>query len=193
LSFLGSVLTWHGELGEARRVHEEALASAARQGSPGARARALVELGIIAMREGDVEAVRELTAEGLTAAAGGEWQHATGAAIALQAWVAWRDRRLEAAIELARRALERGSSVVGDSGFQFLALWPLVGAHLELGQLEEALAAARRMLDPSQARLPDELEAALHEACESWERADAALARRQLYQSLQLARDLGYA
>ena len=40
LSWLGSVLTWHGELGEARRVHEEALASVARQGSPGARASA---------------------------------------------------------------------------------------------------------------------------------------------------------
>ena len=146
------------------------------------------------MREGDVEAVRELATEGLTSAAGGEFQHATGAAIALQAWVAWRDRRLEAVIELAWRALEQWS--VQDmlmSPFQFLALWPLIGAHLELGHLEEALAAGRRMLDPSQARLPDELEAALHEACESWERADPELARRQLFQALQLARDLAYA
>ena len=194
LSWLGSVLTWHGELGEARRVHEEALATRHAAGLPRRATRVLVDLATIAIREGDVEAVRELATEGLTSAAGGEFQHATGAAIALQAWVAWRDRRLEAVIELAWRALEQWS--VQDmlmSPFQFLALWPLIGAHLELGHLEEALAAGRRMLDPSQARLPDELEAALHEACESWERADPELARRQLFQALQLARDLAYA
>jgi hypothetical protein len=154
----------------------------------------LVDLATVAVREGDVEAVRELATEGLTSAANGEFQHSTGAAIALQAWVAWRDRHLEAVIELAWRALEQWS--VRDmftSHFQFLALWPLVGAHLELGQLVEALAAARRMLDPGQARLPDELEAALHEACESWERADPELARRQLFQAVQLAHDLAYA
>ena len=63
LSNLGMVLTWHGDLAEAQEVHEQALASAVRQGRPGARGRVLVDLAVNALRRGDVEVVRELAAQ----------------------------------------------------------------------------------------------------------------------------------
>ena len=115
------------------------------------------------------------------------------AATALQAWVAWRDQQVGQALSLGAQALELWESQPESYPFHCLALWPLAGAHLDAGQVEEAVGAARRLLEPSQVRLPDELEGAVQSACEAWDRAEPELAGQLLAGAVQLARDLGYA
>jgi tetratricopeptide (TPR) repeat protein len=189
---LGIALTWHGDLAEARQAHEQALASAEQQGSPQARGRVLGELAVTAMRDGDVEAVRELAPQAQTAAEAGGVSHWIATATALQAWVAWRDKRGEEASELGARALELWDS--NPYSYPYcLALWPLIGAHLDAGQVREAAGAAQRLLEPAMARLPDELEVAVQEACNAWDNADPEAASRLLADASKLARELGYA
>jgi DNA-binding SARP family transcriptional activator/tetratricopeptide (TPR) repeat protein len=190
--YLGWALTWHGDLSEARGVHERGLASAERAGSPGGRGALLVELAITAFRSGDVEAVRELLPEARAAAATRGDPYHLAAATALQAWVAWRDERLAEALALGAEALELWHPFPGFYPY-CLALWPLAGAYLGTGQNEQAIAAARRLLDPSLARLPDELETAVLAACEAWDDADPDRAGHLLVDAVQLARHLGYA
>ena len=193
LSNLGMVLTWHGDLAEAQEVHEQALASVVRQGSLGARGRVLVDLAVNALRGGDVEVVRELASPAREARMAGGHPYYAAAATALQAWVAWRDQQEEQALALAAQALELWESQPESYPFHFLALLPLAGAHLDTGQVDEAVGVARRLLEPSQARLPDELEGAVQSACEAWDRAEPELAGQLLAEAVQLARDLGYA
>ncbi|HUC14013.1 MAG TPA: AAA family ATPase [Acidimicrobiales bacterium] len=188
--YLGWALTWHGDLSEARGAHERGLASAERAGSPGARGALLGELAITAFRCGDVEAVRELLPEARAAARGVPYHLA--AATALQAWVAWRDDQFGEALTLGTEALKLWHPHPGFYPY-CLALWPLAGAYLGTGQNEQAIAAARRLLDPSLARLPDELETAVLAACEAWDAADPDRAGHLLADAVQLARDLGYA
>jgi hypothetical protein len=192
LSNLGVVLTWHGDLVEAQEVHEQALASAVRQGSLGARGCVLVELAVNAFRRGDVEVVRELAAQARAATAGDRPYYAA-AATALQAWVAWRGQQVGQALALGAEALELWESQPESYPFHCLALWPLAGANLGAGRLEEAVNAARQLLEPSQVRLPDELEAAVRSACETWDRDQPELAGHLLAGAVQLARHLGYA
>jgi eukaryotic-like serine/threonine-protein kinase len=104
-----------------------------------------------------------------------------------------RDQRVEEALRLGAQALELWEAGPQSWPFQCLALWPLAGAHLDAGQIAEAVGAARRLLEPSQARLPDELEAAVQAACKAWDCAELELAGRLVDSAVQLARALGYA
>jgi tetratricopeptide (TPR) repeat protein len=193
LNRLSHYLAWQGDLAEARNVHEQARVMADRLGSPGARGSALFTLAFTAWRGGDVEAVRELAPQAQAALAAANLPFYVAAAIALGAWVAWRDQRVEEALGLGGQAIEIWDAAPQSWPFQCLALWPLAAAHLEVGEIAEAVAAARRLLEPSQARLPDELEAAVQAACDAWDGAEPELAGRLLEDALQLARTLGFA
>ncbi len=177
MRFLAIALTWHGDLAEARQLHGQALAIAERQGSPIVRGVELAELAVIAMRRGDVEVVRELAPRARAeAAAAGYMPFCVASATALQAWVAWRDGRMGDALVLGTEALEAWEPHPDFYPYN-LALWPLAGAYLDAGQVHEAVGAARRLLEPSHARLPDELEAAVQEACEAWDRGEPGAGR----------------
>ena len=187
---LGMALTWHGDLAEARVAYEEALASAKREGSPVATATALGGLATTAFRGADIETVRRLLPEARAAAA--RSRPCLADAMALEAWLAWRDGEPEEAIALAAQAVELWEPRP-DFYPYCLAFWPLVGSHLDLGHIEEAVGAARRLLDPSLARLPDDLEASVTAASDAWERGRPELAGGLLAGAVQLARHLGYA
>ena len=101
---LGMALTWYGDLPEASVAHEQALASAEREGSPVARAAALGGLATTAFRGGDIESVRRLLPEARAAA--GTSRPCLANAIALEAWLAWRDGQSEEATALAGKAVE---------------------------------------------------------------------------------------
>jgi DNA-binding SARP family transcriptional activator len=190
---LAIALTWHGDLAEAGQLHGQALAIAERQGSPVVRGAELAELAVIAMRQGDVEVVRELAPRARAeAATAGYIPFCVASATALQAWVAWRDGRMGDALVQGTEALEAWEPHPHFYPYN-LAVWPLAGTHLEAGQVPEAVGVARRLLEPSHARLPDDLEGAVQAACEAWERAEPELAGRLLADAVQLARDLGYA
>lgn len=119
-----------------------------------------MEMAVVAFRRGDVAGVRDLLPRARAAAAirGDSYHVAT--AMALEAWVAWREEQVDEALALGAEALELWHPHPGFHPY-CLALWPLAGAYLAAGQNEQAIAAARRLLDPELARLPDELEAAV--------------------------------
>lgn len=195
---LGVALTWYGDLDEARRVHRQVLAMVERVGTPNGRSMALTELAITAWRQGDVELVRELAPQARAAAAAGprtghNWHYVAAAAAALEAWVALRDRRSEQVIALGTEALERWKSELKSYPLRCLALFPLASAYLDLGQTEKAVVAASQTLEPPQARLPDELEAAVQAACDAWDHVGPEQASGLLADAVKLARDLGYA
>jgi tetratricopeptide (TPR) repeat protein len=188
---LGMALTWHGDLAEARVAYKQALASAKREGSPVATAAALGGLATTAFRGGDIETVRLLLPEARAAAASS--RPCLANAIALGAWLAWRDGQPEEAIALAGEAVELWEPRPDFFYPYCLAFWPLAGSHLDLGRIEEAVGAARRLLDPSLARLPDDLEASAQAACDAWDRGRPEPAGRLLAEAVQLACNLGYA
>ena len=168
-------------------VHEQALASAERQGSPGARGRVLVDLAITAFRGGDVEAVRELRTRRERLLSGRGLPY-VAAATALQAWVAWRDGQVEEALALGAEALELWESQPG--------VLPVLPGLLAAGRLAPRHWAHRgsgrrgaALARPVSARLPDELEAAVQAACESLGPCRPELAGRLLAGAVQLARD----
>ena len=191
--FLAMALTWHGDLAEARQAHEQALAIAERQGSPVVRGVELVELAVTAMRRGDVEVVRELAPAG---AGRGRRRRVHAVLRGLRDGTAGLGRLARRAHGRCLGAGDRGARAWDPHPHSYpdcLALWPLAGAYLDAGQVPEAVGAVRRLLEPSHARLPDELEAAVQEACEAWDRGEPELAGRLLADAVQLARDLGYA
>ena len=163
----------------------------------------LVEMAVSAFRRGDVEAVRELLPEAQAAASTrGDLDHAAGAkglkawvagaAKGLEAWVVWRDERIEEALALGTEAL-RLWRPYGSFRPYCVAIFPVTGAYLATGQVEAAVGVSRRLLEPTMARLPDELEAEVQGACEAWETGDPELSRGLLDDAVKLARDLGYA
>jgi hypothetical protein len=71
-------------------------------------------------------------------------------------------------------------------------LFPVIAVRQTSGAVDEAVAAARQILDPAQQQLPDDLTAALEAACEAWDRGDPATANEQLATALSLAHDLHF-
>ena len=104
----------------------------------------------------DIDAVQALAAEGRAAAAPAN-RYYVAAATALQAWAAWRSGRAEDALSLGTHALELWDSQPVQYPFHCLALWPMIGTYLDAGETGNAIGAARRLLEPPQLRMPDEL------------------------------------
>ena len=86
--------------------------------------------------------------------------------------MAWRDHQTEQVIALGTEAVELWRSQLASYPFRCAALFPLASAYLDLGQIERAVDAARQTLEPTQARLPDELEAAVQAACDAWDKGE---------------------
>ncbi len=193
---LGTALTWYGDLAEARQVLYQALDAVDRVGTPNGRGLVLLQLAITAWRQGDVELVRELAPQARAAAGGGAQRDQVAAATAaLEAWVAWRDHRTEQVISLGAEAMELTTYPVEayDFRFHWLAFFPLASAYLDLGQTERAVDAVRQMLEPTQAQLPDELEAAVQGASEAWDQGQPETAGRLVGEAVALAVKLRYA
>jgi class 3 adenylate cyclase/tetratricopeptide (TPR) repeat protein len=192
MNYLGIALTWHGDLDEARRVYDQALMIAEREGSPGARGAILVEMAITEFRMGDVDVVRDLLPKAKAAAATRGDPYHSVAAKGLEAWVAWRDGRLEEALALGTEAL--GLWQPNPEFHPYcLAFFPVAAAYLATGRAEQAVGTARRLLEPTHAALPDELEAVVQAGCDAWDRGEAEKAGKLLGEAVLLARDLGYA
>ncbi len=64
--------------------------------------------------------------------------------------------------------------------------------HLGEGKVAEAVAAGLQMLEPSQQRLPDELESLLESAALAWTSEKPDVARRELARALEVAHHLDF-
>ena len=113
-----------------------------------------------------------------------------GVASGLQCWAAWEQGRSADVERLANEALEYWDRSVMHYPLYSLCLWPLVAARLASGRVVDALEAGRQLLTPSQHRLPEELEALVQLASDSWEQGKLRLARQNLTEAVGLAQRL---
>jgi DNA-binding SARP family transcriptional activator len=143
------------------------------------------------LRRGDAVAAREAAQECVTADFSVPFPFPEMARAVL-AWVAWKEGRDGEVESLAREVLD-------DSGdeppfpFGWICLWPLLSVRLGEGRTEEAMDAARQLLQPPQMRLPPELEGAVVRALAAWESGEAGVAAEKLRACVALARRLNFA
>jgi tetratricopeptide (TPR) repeat protein len=187
---LGCFLLWHGDLPEAEEQLTESLVIVDRIGDVVLRARCLCYLNMTAVRRHDVEAVRSLAPEAMAAGEDAGYPEYVACAIATNAWLAWRDERYEDVVTLASAALDLWGTTVVKFPWYCLCLWPLIGARLSAGEIDEAVAASRQLLVPPQQRLPDELESMLLSVRTAWDGEDRAGAAEKLAAALGLAWEL---
>jgi hypothetical protein len=153
--FVGGFLRLHGDLVEAREHLERSLAMAERIGEIFLRAQSLLLLAVTALRRHDVEAVRSLAPQAMTAAEAATSPGFVAGAKACLAWLAWQDDRPGDVVTLTNEAAELSS--IGDAlttQYRWIGLWPLVATHLEAAKVAEAVAAGRQMIEPSLGTAP---------------------------------------
>jgi class 3 adenylate cyclase/DNA-binding SARP family transcriptional activator/tetratricopeptide (TPR) repeat protein len=190
---LGLWLTLHGELVDAQEQLESSLAVAERSGNTTLRAASMVYLAQTAQRRHDAEAVRSLAPHAATASEVAGIAQLQAWATACLVWLAWQDQEPSKVAVLAEGTEDLLRTAVG--GFMFwkwVYLWPVVAMHLCEGKVAEAVAAGLQMLEPSQQRLPDELESLLEAAVTAWTSENADLAGRELARALEVAHDLDF-
>ena len=189
--FLGWGLWHRGDLPEARRELQSAYDMAERMGETFLRAVSLLTLTLTALRQHDTEAVRGLLPR---AAATAENAHTPLTGImACRAWLAWQDGQPDEVIRLADQIAHYEPATVSIVGaHRWVYLFPLIAARLGAGRVDEAVTAARQVLDPAQQALPGDLTAALEAASEAWDRGEPSLAGQHLEAALLLARDRDY-
>ena len=189
--FLGWGLWHRGDLPEARRELQSAYDMAERMGETFLRAVSLLTLTLTALRQHDTEAVRGLLPR---AAAAAENAHTPLTGImACRAWLAWQDGQPDEVIRLADQIAHYEPTTVSIVGaHRWVYLFPLIAARLGAGRVDEAVTAARQVLDPAQQALPGDLTAALEAASEAWDRGEPSLAGQHLEAALLLARDRDY-
>jgi hypothetical protein len=189
--FLGWVLWLRGDLVQAEEALTRALTLADRIGETHLRDKALLVLTLTALRRHDTPAARTLLPQALGAARESGADDAGGLAAA--AWLAWHDGRPEEVLKLAAEIDGRDLKTIGwGAMYRWVYLFPLLAVHLAAGAPAEAVTAARRIIDPSQQLLPDDLTAALAAACASWDQGDLAQTPKLLTEALAVARARAY-
>jgi class 3 adenylate cyclase/tetratricopeptide (TPR) repeat protein len=189
---VGEFLLMHGDLAEARGYLERSLALSEHIGQVLGRANSLWALTLTALHNQDAEAVRSLAPQAMAAGETAAYPELVGTAKASLAWLAWQDGRPRDLVALANEALElwRTTTAWPAHALYWVGLWPIIAACLSTGHVPEAVAAGRQMLEPSQLRLPDELESLLGSAATAWDQDEPELAKDKMAAALELARDL---
>ena len=95
------------------------------------------------------------------------------------------------ALRSGRAALELGQSRSAYP-FRWLYLTPLIAVALADDRIPEAIEHARGLLEPTQQRLPDTLEATLEGAIETWDKGQSEAARIHLDHAMELVQEMGY-
>jgi len=195
-SFLGLALWLRGDLTAAAEELTRALRLAERVGEAHLRDLTLLTLTLTALRRHDVEAVRTLLPQAFDAARETGGRHVRSrmaGGMAGAAWLAWQDGRRDEVTRLADE-IERLSAAPLGFGvmYRWVYLFPLLAVRLQAGELDAAVAAARRIIDPAQQLLPGELTAALAGAGLAWDQGSPAETAGRLTEALALARAYGY-
>jgi adenylate cyclase len=193
--FLGWALWLRGDLAAAAEVETRALNLAERIGETVLRDLALMTLTLIALRRHDTAAVRALLPRAIEATreVGTKFDARLAANLSVAAWLAWQDGRSDEVLRLAAEIESLDLTNVGSAAMhRWTYLFPVVAVRLAAGATAEAVAAARRVIDPSQQLLPDDLTDVLSAACASWDEGDQARAAQYLTEALDVARARAY-
>ncbi len=185
-------LVLYGALDEAEETLNTALATANRIDEEVLRARCLSLLALTALRRDDAVVVAALVTRVLEPTAPAQWPEYVAMATACLAWLAWREGRA-ADVELrAEEALNLWAKTTGWQPLHWICLWPLIAVRLGTGNVSEAVDASRQLLEPSQRRLPDELEPLVIAAGAAWDNGNRELAGAKLARAVELAHDLHF-
>ncbi|HEX9042951.1 MAG TPA: AAA family ATPase [Trebonia sp.] len=188
--FLGWALWLRGALPEAEAELANALRLAERTGEAFLRGVTLLSLSLTALRRHDTEAVRALVprAHAALRETGELFGSRVAGGMACAAWLAWQDGRPDEVTRLAAEIGDLELTTLGSGAmYRWVYLFPLLAARLQAGETGAAVTAARTVIDPSQMALPDDLTAALANACESWDNDKPAEATHHLTKALNLA------
>jgi eukaryotic-like serine/threonine-protein kinase len=154
--------------------------------------RSLCLLALTALRRHDAAEVAALVALVSEGAEPTQRNEYLAMAKAMLAWLAWHERRLEEVGPRAEEALALWANTKGWQPVHWICLWPLIAVRLGSGNVSEAVDASRQLLEPSQVRLPDELEPVVEAALAAWDSGDIELAGAKLARSVELAERLRY-
>jgi class 3 adenylate cyclase len=190
--FVGLLLLLHGDLAEAQERLEVSLALAERIGESILLGESLLGLTLTALRRHDTEAVRSLAPRAMTAVSAMANPQRETEVQACLAWLAWQDRHPEDVIALSKQIVAQRAANGSVSRYGWVHLCPLLAVHLSAGNVAEAVAAGRQLLDPAQQRLADDLESTVAAACAAWDRGESELARTELAAALVLAHEHRY-
>jgi DNA-binding SARP family transcriptional activator len=188
---LGFLLLWHGALAQAAGHLQTALHLAERSGDLPLQARSLAYLTIVARLGHAGDEVARNAAALLEIATAAQMPEYIAVARANQAWLAWRQGRLDAVQTHGQAALDLWADLPFGYLFEWLARWPLMAAALTQEQIAQAAIQAQCLLHPTQQRLADDLTAALEAACSAAEAGQSASARNHLQAALDLAQAAG--
>jgi class 3 adenylate cyclase len=189
---LGRCLVLHGDLDEAEETLKEALDSADRIDEAVLQLRCWSLLALTALRRHDAEAVAAQAARVLEGRGSAQSPEYLAMAKACLAWLAWREDRPTEVVPRAEEALALWAETTGWQPLHWICLWPLIAVRLGTGNVGEAIDASRQLLDPSQQRLPDELEPVVIAAGAAWESGNPELGGAKLARAVELAHELHY-
>jgi hypothetical protein len=106
------------------------------------------------------------------------------------AWIAYQNGDGAQAIEKSGQASDYFAS--SSVPFAWIGYLVLLASSLATKQVEQAVEAARAMLESRQQRLPEDLTAALDKAVRSWDKGDMRNVHEYLERSVALAKEGGY-
>ena len=111
-----------------------------------------------------------------------------GMAMANQGWIFLQ----QGEVERAESELRAAQAYFPTNSFPFYSIvaLPLIAIYLPRGELDEAADLARKVIHPSQRKLPDPVEASRNAAIQAFEAGDRPGAQAQLELAIRLARDL---
>lgn len=150
----------------------------------------LTYLAVAARRQGHDAEVETFAGRGLTVAEAAGMLDYIGACRGNLAWLAWRRGELAEARRLGLAALEAWPRPLAPYPFHWQALWPLIGVALAQGQIADAVAHARSLLDPTQQALPAAIEQPLAAALTAWDAGQPAIARGLLTHAFDRAQSM---
>ena len=183
---------WRRELDEAEENLLAALKLAEASGIMSQRTLILTYMMVLYRFRGDADAVMRYALRAQEVAEAAHMPDYVAAALANQAWIAWRSQDLPAARQKGQEALAIWEKSPLVYPFRWQALWPLMAVSLRQGRDEQAWTCARALLEPPQQLPPDVLNASLEAALRAKETAQAELAHSCLNRTMELAREMGY-
>ncbi|APR85044.1 Serine/threonine protein kinase [Minicystis rosea] len=192
-SSLAIILLLHGAFDEAEGELFEALHAARRTGDLEAQIRCLTYLTVLHRRQRRVRAAADMAERSLSLAREKEVLEYVGAAHGNLAWVALEEGDITEAETAGSEAIHCWEAQPGHAyPFHWLARLPLLAAALAQDRIHYAVAQARALIHPRQARLPERLSRALGTAVEACAAGQRERTQRALSIAVRAARRGGF-
>jgi hypothetical protein len=189
----GGMLLWTTtRFEEASLEMNMALELAQKRGDISLQARCLTYLMLVARRQQNTKLTTSLAQQSLDIALAHKLYDYIGAANAHFAWITWKKNDYIAVHEYGQQAFNAWQQISMRYGFEWILRLQLIAVALIEGDIVEAHAQARPLLDNAQQRMPPEIDAALEKADEAANRGDWDLVHSWLETAVKQAIEQKY-